>query len=258
MKIDNNKAIMLIELAKKYLDENVERFNEQEKKTFMNKLLENIKGDQKFMYDEVYDFLVHYELVEGVSRHKNFARYINRNYHPFYTSNVLDVGAGRLCELSCALQKHGYNMFAMDPNIRLLPHEAKDLQIHISKDLFLCDKFAKNKKGTDVSKYDLLIGLEPCIATEHIIHQGLQYDKPFEVVLCYEAHKALNGKQFRTVDEWFEHLLKISSEVEIIKNGGDYIARHVDHKKLLSREIDLPPNKDKKQITPEIKIELDR
>lgn len=249
MKIDNNKAIMLIELAKKYLDENVERFNEQEKKDFMNKLLENIKGDQKFMYDEVYDFLLHYNLIDGVSRHQSFVRYLNKNYHPFYTQNVLDVGAGRLCKLSARMNTYGFNMTAMDPNIRILESETRDLNIHISRNLFLCDEFAKENKGTDISSFDLIVGLEPCLGTEHIVRQGLKYEKPFEVVLCYEAHAALNGQKFKTVDDWFEHLLKISSELEIIKNKEDYIIRHIDHQLFLEREINLNGRKDKpKQI----------
>lgn len=238
MKIDHNQSLMLIELAKQYLDENQERYNEQEKKKFLNELLQNIKGDQNFMYDGVYDFLVHYNLVNGISRHKNFANYITKRYSPTSTRVILDVGAGRLCKLSEILSKKGFNMHAMDPNIRLLEHEAKKINVHISKNLFLCDEFAKSKKGTDVSSFDLLVGLEPCIGTEHIIRQGLKYEKPFEVVLCYEAHDALNGKHFNSVDDWFEHLLKISNEIEIVKHNNDYIARHNDKQQVLEKTPD--------------------
>ena len=160
------------------------------------------------------------------------------------TQKILDVGAGRLCELSSTLATKGFKMFAMDPNIRLLPNEANSLNIHISKNLFLCDRYAKSHKGTDVKNFDLLIGLEPCLATEHIIHQGLKYEKPFDVVLCYEAHKALNGKEFKSVDEWFEHLLKISQEVEIIKHNDSYIARHAGDQ--ITKEKTLLPSETKK------------
>ena len=224
MKLDKEQVAMLLELSQEYLSENIERYTEQEKRKFMNELLQSIKGDQNFIYDGVYDFLVYYNLVKGVSRHKSFANYITRKYSPLHHKKVLDVGAGRLCNLSTMLAKRGFDMFAMDPNIRLLPNEAKTLNIHIDKNLFLCDEFAKNKKGTNIKDFNLLIGLEPCTGTEHIIRQALKYDKPFDVVLCYEAHKALNGKSFKTVDEWFEFILKISKEISIIKHDGNYIA----------------------------------
>lgn len=248
MKLDKDTSLVLISLAKQYLDENTQRYNEREKKQFMDELLQNMKGDQNFMFDGTYDFLLHYNLIKGVSRHQSFVNYLSQRYSPASTKKVLDIGAGRLCELSVSLAKRGFNMFAADPNIRLLPHEAKNLNIHISKNLFLCDKYAKKHKGTDIKDFDLLIGLEPCIATEHIAHQGLKYEKPFDVVLCYEAHKALNGKELKTVDEWFEYLLKISTELEIIKHDGNYILRHsgkdnLNEKILLPNDIEIEPER---------------
>ena len=229
MNLDTDTSLALISLAMQYLDENPQRYTEKEKKRFMDELLKNIKSEERFMFDGTYDFLLHYGLIKGVSRHQDFANYITQRYSPMSTEKVLDIGAGRLCELSSTLSSKGFKMFAMDPNIRLLPNEANSLNIHISKDLFLCDRYAKGHKGTNVKNYDLLIGLEPCLATEHIIHQGLKYEKPFDVVLCYEAHKALNGKEFKTVDDWFNHLLKISQEVEIVKYNGNYIVRHAGY-----------------------------
>jgi len=226
MKLDNKTSFALIELAYQYLKENPQRYNEKEKKQFMDELLKNIKGNQNYMFDGVYDFLVYYDLINGVSRHKSFARYITDRYCPASHKTILDVGAGRLCELSCHLARKGFDMFAMDPNIRLLPHEANKFNIHISKDLFFCDEFATNKTGTNIKNFDLLIGLEPCIGTEHIIRQGLKYEKPFEVSLCYQAHDALNGQKFKTPEDWYEYLQQISSEVDIIKTSDDYIAYH--------------------------------
>jgi len=239
MNFNNNRSMLLLTLAQNYLNENIERYNESEKKQFMNELLETLKGKNDFVYDKVYDFLLFYDLIDGVSRHKTFARYLNKRYSPATHKTILDVGTGRLCKLSCNLTKRGYNMYAMDPNIRILEHEAKDINIHISKNLFLCDEFSKDNKGTDIKKFDLIVGLEPCLATEHIIRQGLKYEKPFEVVLCYEAHNALNGKHFKTPEDWFEHLLKISQEIEIIKQDKDFIARHQnsEHIHELEREF---------------------
>lgn len=254
MNLDKDTSLALITLAKQYLDENSQRYTEKEKQQFMNELLKNMKGEEKCMFDGTYDFLLHYDLIKGISRHQDFANYITQRYSPMSTQQILDVGAGRLCELSSTLASKGFKMFAMDPNIRLLPNEAKTLNIHISKNLFMCDKYAPKHKGTNVKDFDLLIGLEPCLATEHIIHQGLKYEKPFDVVLCYEAHRALNGKEFKTVDDWFEHLLKISHEVEIIKNNDNYIARHAGYQLYNEREPLF--NKDKKPEQKNINVNL--
>jgi len=92
------------------------------------------------------------------------------------------------------------------------------------KKLFRCDEFAKNGVGTDITQFNIIVGLEPCDATEHIIRQGLTYDKPFDVLLCYENHDALSGKRFNEPEEWFDHLKGISTEVDIVKLGSSFIA----------------------------------
>ena len=76
MRLDTEKSFLLISLSKDYLDKNPQRYNEREKKQFMDELLKSMKGNQDFMFDGVYDFLVYYNLIEGVSRHENFAKYI--------------------------------------------------------------------------------------------------------------------------------------------------------------------------------------
>ena len=88
---------------------------------------------------------------------------------------------------------------------------------------FICDEYSKNL-GTPINQYDLLVGLEPCDATEHIIRQSLKYDKPFEIFLCYQVHKALNGIKFTCPEDWYEYLSSISKEVKIIKQGEDFCA----------------------------------
>ena len=137
---------------------------------------------------------------------------------------MLDVGAGRMCHLSEKLANLGSSVVAMDPNIRITDSEAKAKKIMaLRKELFTCDMFAKHHNGTDVTLYDLLVGLEPCMATEHIIRQGLADDKPFDVALCYANHSALNGKTFKTPEEWYYYLKSISSEIKDVTNNGTTI-----------------------------------
>ena len=84
--------------------------------------------------------------------------------------------------------------------------------------------FARSGEGTNIINFDLIVGLEPCGATEHIIRQALKYDKPFDVSLCAAPHNALNGDTFNSYLEWYNHLKNISKEVSIIKNDCGYIA----------------------------------
>ncbi len=215
----------LFVVAFHYLEKNPERFNSQEKMKFINGLKEWLTGKCEAMDDEVYDFLFEIGLIKGKSREANFKSYLNDKYGFLTFRRVLDVGAGRMCKLSEMLAKKCPNVTAMDPKIRLTDAEAAARNIKIKRDVFECDKFASDgRRGTSVSKYDLLVGLEPCDATEHIIRQGLKYDKQFDILLCAAPHIALDGRTFRSYEEWYKHLESISSEVHIQEYGTSFIA----------------------------------
>lgn len=112
----------------------------------------------------------------------------------------------------------------MDTNIRISNQHLKKAKITTIKKLFCCDEFSKNGVGTDIAKFNIIVGLEPCDATEHIIRQSLKYNKPFEINLCAAPHKGLNGETFRTYKQWYDYLLKISKEILIIENDCGFIA----------------------------------
>lgn len=212
--------------AENYLKANPERFNNDEKKLFYSKLNNWLCGVDKSIDDEVYDFLIAEKLYHGESRVNAFGNYLTQKYSVDKYKNVLDVGAGRMCRLSKFLAEKGYNVEAIDPNIRLTNAEAKAMGIaRISKSKFLCDEYANNGKGTNISNKDLVVALEPCGATEHIIRQCLIKDLPFAVVLCYQNHNALNGQIFETPEDWYRYLKSISEEVKIqVMKTGSFVA----------------------------------
>ncbi len=216
----------LYESAFAYLELNPERFTDQEKMKFMQGLQEWISGKSETIDDEVYDFLIAAKISDEKSREEQFASYLNGKYGHLAFRRVMDVGAGRMCRLSTLLAKNGARMYAIDPNIRLSEEEAYERGIaQISTGHFVCDwALERGRKGTNVRPMDILVGLEPCDATEHIIRQGLKYDKPFDVVLCAAPHDSIDGRTFRTYEEWYEYLLSISAEVDIKKVGSSYIA----------------------------------
>ena len=166
-----------------------------------------------FPYD-FYDFLV-YAHLQRTPRHEHFGKVICNKYSIENFTNVLDVGAGRICRLSKYLLDRGYSVTAIDPKIRLQDGEIEGLEL--IREHFKSDEYSKRKKGTNISEYDLVVGLEPCDATEHIIRQCLKYNKPFEISLCFAPHRALNGRNFNDYKEWHTYLDSISEDVHIEK-----------------------------------------
>lgn len=220
-----NKAIIYHTLARQYISENPERLTQSEIKKFYSDLDNFINDKEETIADEVYDFLVAKNLIKKQSRHNQFAKYIISKYNPLSTQNTLDIGAGRLCHLSKRLARSQFTMTAMDPNIRITEDESKKANIQIVKKEFYCDDFSpKGLLGTDIKDYDLLIGLEPCDATEHIIRQSLKYDKPFEILLCAAPHKKLTGEMPKNYELWYKYLKSISSEINIDKYDSGFIA----------------------------------
>ena len=225
----SNEEILLKMLIHKklaeYLKRNPERFTKAEKEDLEKKVYAWLEVDEKWILDEVEDFLVWAGIYKHKKREDVFKDYIVNKYNVKTYKNVLDVGAGRVCKTSTALGNLGYSVTAIDPNIRLETKELKERKIKsIIKRPFVCDEYS-NGNGTNITRYDLIVGLEPCEASEHIIRQSIKYDKPFDVTLCYQEHRALDGSKFRTPEEWYEHLAKISSEVCIEKVGSMYHAK---------------------------------
>ena len=214
-----------------YLKKNPYRFNEKEKAKFMQGLRDWSEGKMLEIDDEIYDFLIDIGLYNGKRREEEFISYLNQKFGVIKFRKILDVGAGRMCKLSESLVKMGNILYAMDPKIRLSETESKKLGLRsIKKQNFECDQFAKSGKGTNIQGYDYIFALEPCDATEHIIRQGLKYDKPFEILLCGAPHDALSGKTFSNYHDWYDYLDSISQDVEIQKCGKNYYASNVNFK----------------------------
>ena len=229
--MESLSEIILIAQAEQYLKRNPERFTTAEKEKFKLGLAEWMAGRSETIDDEVYDFLLSLKVDGRKPREEVFASHIIKKYSNIQFRKIMDVGAGRMCKLSSVLAKCGYKMYAIDQNIRMTSKEAGKLKIaSISKNKFVCDEFASSGKGANIQNYDLIVGLEPCDATEHIIRQALKFDKPFEIALCAAAHDALDGTKFQTYLEWYEHLKGISSEVKITKKKSSFYASNVAEK----------------------------
>lgn len=170
-----------------------------------NKIIEFEKitaGDKLInVSDEVSDFLD--LLFRNPTRWKSFANYIKDNYQLKKYNNILDVGCGKFADLSIELIKEGYNVTCIDPNLNTDKINVAELKL--IKDIF-------DYRIFDVAKYDLIIGLEPCDATEHIVRSALNNNKEFVVSLCATPHKSIDGKSFLNKNEWYQYLLNLYSD----------------------------------------------
>lgn len=222
----NNMVIKLIikNQADIWLKQNPLLLNSEEKKKFLIGLQDYLENENTILDDEVFDFLVQKKFIDNEPRETSFINYLTHKYENLKNYRVLDVGAGRICSLSKSIAQIGSNLTAIDTNIRLNNETLRKAKITPIKKLFKCDEFSKNGIGTNIQSYDLIVGLEPCDATEHIIRQSLKYNKPFDVNLCAAPHKGLNGETFKTYKEWYKHLSNISQEVSIIENECGFIA----------------------------------
>lgn len=212
-------------LAEKYLEINPERFTNEEKKEFREALAEFFRNECKGgIADAIFDFFVNVGLVNKPKRHEFFLSYLLKKYSAQTYNKVMDVGAGRMCHLSAALAKHGFTVDAIDPNIRLTNKEGEARLIHkLIRYPFICHNCSPF--SAPIEPYDLLVGLEPCDATEHIIRQSLKYNKPFEILLCCEPHhSALTGESFTNLEDWHNYLKRISSLVKINPIEKSFIA----------------------------------
>lgn len=167
--------------------------------------------------DELIDF---FDLLnERPTRWQAFRRYIEINYKKDEYQKLLDIGCGPFRNSSIELENKGYIVSSIDPRL-----ECPDGKNKI-KGYFDYQK-------TDVSEYDLLVGLEPCDATEHIMKSGLNNEIPFAIALCASPHNAISGTRFQTMEQWYQYLLKEAQGEAII-----------EEKRILTKRMNILRNK---------------
>ncbi len=175
-----------------YIAENPNNLTPTQFDRIVDDLMSN--GSSGTIHDETYDF---YQWLDGKpGRQEQFYKFIKHNYESFFGKNVLEVGCGRTAALSQMLSRH-FKMTAIDPLLEV--SEKPGIE-------YIKAYFTQN---TPIWDYDLIIGLEPCDATEHIIRSCLKREKEFIVVLCGTPHKRLDGKKSRSIEEWREYLVNI-------------------------------------------------
>ena len=131
---------------------------------------------------------------------------IIQKYFALENKKVLEVGAGSLPILASYLGSKALSYDIMDPGTIL--EDIVGIKGKVIKEKF--------SLATNITYYDLLIGYNPCAATESMIRNCLKNHKEFIIALCGCAFLPESYK-VRTNKQWQKYLLQI-----IEKSGQDY------------------------------------
>lgn len=149
--------------------------------------------------DEYLDFKLWY--MQYPSRQESFANFIAKKLSKHPGAQILEVGGGRTGRLSRFLSEKGFVMTCIDPTLEI----SSTSSISCIKEKFDYNKF-------DLSGYDYVVAQEPCDATEHVVRACINQSKPFMMSLCGFPHKLISGRTPKSVQEWYNYLVNISSQ----------------------------------------------
>ena len=120
-----------------------------------------------------------------------------KNIYNLDDMNILEVGSGTIPILASYFDK---NITLMDKY--LIEHFYKDYN-------YLKESFDED---TNISDYDLVIGYNPCQATESIIRNAIKNNKDFSIALCGCCFLPKEYTE-RTAKKWHEYLYRIATEL---------------------------------------------
>ena len=113
-------------------------------------------------------------------------------------NNILEVGSGTIPILAKYFDKNKITL--MDK--LLIDEFYKDYN-------YLKESFDEN---TNIEKYDLIIGYNPCGATENIIKNAIKNNKDFCIALCGCCFLPKEYNE-RTTDNWHKYLYQLANEL---------------------------------------------
>lgn len=136
------------------------------------------------------------------SRQECFCHFLEPFFKQANAHSVLEVGGGRTYRLSRMLADKSYQVTCIDPALEPgeCPENLTLLRQHFDYLII------------DLTPYDIVIGQEPCGATEHLVRACVEQSKPFVLVLCGAPHPYLSGQTPENVYEWYDYLSELAGE----------------------------------------------
>lgn len=140
-------------------------------------------------------------IKDDINPYRGFQKFLDKTFNIKHTKSILEVGSGSIPILSHLIEnKYKTKVDIQDP-ITLFANYNKG---NIFKEEF--------DENTDISNYDLIIGYNPCEASEAIIRNAIKSKKNFSIALCSCCHLPHNYKE-KSSEIWHNYLLDIAKRL---------------------------------------------
>ena len=157
----------------------------------INNRLEKCKYGYTCDIDQIYCYLNKVNISETV--YNKFYN-LSKEYFNLDNKSILEVGCGYIPILSSIYKNNGYSIEAINNKILFKDYNnIKTTEYDLNKEY-------------DLSKYDLIVGIRPCVITENIIDLCYKYKKDFMIYFCPCIHNSKDGNKFNTYDEWINYI----------------------------------------------------
>ena len=192
---------------KKFKKNYLNLYEDNSKEEINERLLHGFTNNNDVI-NQIYCYL---EIVpDNINPYKEFIKILKQYFNN--KKSILEVGAGYIPIVAKYLE-NDYDMTIMDPKI-IFKNYAKGT---IENEFFTLN--------TNLDKYDLIIGYNPCEATESMIINAIKHKKDFIIATCGCSYLPLSYKD-RTKENWHRYLIKKAyllgrNEYDIIINYFD-------------------------------------
>ncbi len=142
----------IIQKLERYIRENPNLLNNEEKNKIRKELFEYVKEPKQMIDDLLQEFFIYSGIMEPYEN--EFLKYIIERYPVKEFPKVLEIATGKTCSLAQKLKQNGYKVTAMDPNIRISSSDSRVKGIKLLKRRFTLD--------FSVLPYNIVIGYNAC------------------------------------------------------------------------------------------------
>lgn len=151
---------------KKFVTENIDLIQPDSSIINKSRVLSLLEGKCKNLTNKI-------KLLCGLSQ-QQFADIVSKISGT--NVSILDVGAGDIPYSSILLGDSKQAVTTMDRKFELGPDVLERLNVEQKLEYFT--------NGTDISKYDLVVGQRPCSAIEKMVKECVKQNKPYFIELC--------------------------------------------------------------------------
>lgn len=169
----------------------------------------------------------------GVLKNNFYLEHLNKLKQKFdITGNILDVGSGVIPAFGNLVAKEQLRIGSgtitlYDPKLILVKPKYPNMKL-VKKEFTL---------DTDVSNFDLITGVFPCAATEHIIESACKNNKNFYLAMCGCTHfKAFPLFTPLTAETYQDHVINLTNNLLKKYDNGKLVIEKLDD----SYELNYP------------------